>query len=309
MKTSFFLLSHFALLCLPTMAQSNPFVGRWDITVTTATDSYPQWMEVKQDGDFAIRIQPRGGAVRPAVNAKMESDRILVTLVPKVGDRPDIVWELTPAQGGKSFNGVQRTGGTVNAQLAGVRAPKLDRPIPKSWTRPEKLINGKDLTGWEPIASRRASRWIAKDGELVNTESGANLKTTRKFDDFKLHIEFNCPDHGNSGLYLRGRYEIQIGTEGGKLPNHEMGAIYGYQAPAKEVAPRPGEWQTYDVTLIGRHVTVIHNGVTIHDNQELEGITGGALDSAEEEPGPFFLQGDHQGLLRFRNMTISVPKR
>ena len=189
------------------------------------------------------------------------------------------------------------------------RAPQLDRPIPKAWTRPEKLINGKDLTGWEPIASRRASRWIAKDGELVNTESGANLKTTRKFDDFKLHIEFNCPDHGNSGLYLRGRYEIQIGTEGGKLPNHEMGAIYGYQAPAKEVAPRPGEWQTYDVTLIGRHVTVIHNGVTIHDNQELEGITGGALDSAEEEPGPFFLQGDHQGLLRFRNMTISVPKR
>ena len=124
MKVSIFLLSHFALLCLPVLSQATPLVGRWDITVTTATDSDPQWMEVKQDGDFAIRIQPRGGAVRMAVNAKMESARLIITLVPKVGERPEIIWELTPAQDGKAFTGVQRTGGTVNAQLAGVPAAR-----------------------------------------------------------------------------------------------------------------------------------------------------------------------------------------
>jgi Domain of Unknown Function (DUF1080) len=308
-------MSHFLLVCgllvfsaLTSAAQTKLFLGRWDINVTTSREVYPQWMEVKDENGYSIRIQPRGGAVRPATGSEWKGAFFVITLVPKVGERPEILWELSMPDG-KTFNGVQKTGGVIDAKIVGVRAPSLDREMPKAWTRPEKLFNGKDLSGWEPIANRRPSHWVAKDGELVNTESGANLKSTRKFDDFKLHIEFNCPEHGNSGLYLRGRYEIQIGTEGGKLPSHEMGAIYGFHAPAKEVPPRPDEWQTYDVTLVGRHVTVIHNGVTIHDNQEIEGITGGALDSNEEEPGPFFLQGDHKGLLRFRNITISVPKK
>ena len=301
-------ISALAFQVQPSEAQTKVFLGRWDLNVTTSTETYPQWMEVKEEDGYPIRIQPRGGAVRPATSAKWEGARFVITLVPRVGDRPEVLWELSIPDG-KTFTGVQKTGGVIDAKLTGVRAPALRRDEPNAWSRPEKLFNGKDLTGWEPIANRRPSRWEVKDGELVNPESGANLKSTRKFDDFKLHIEFNCPEHGNSGIYLRGRYEIQIGTEGGKLPSHEMGAIYGYHAPAKEVPPRPNEWQTYDVTLVGRQVTVIHNGVMIHDKQEIEGITGGALDSNEDEPGPFFLQGDHKGLLRFRNITISVPKK
>jgi Domain of Unknown Function (DUF1080). len=190
------------------------------------------------------------------------------------------------------------------------RAPELKRAAPKAWTKPEALFNGKDLTGWEPIGDPARSHWVAKDGDLLNEEKGANLKTTRKFDDFKLHIELNCPgEHCNSGIYLRGRYEIQVGTEGGKLPSHEMGAVYGYIPPSVEMPMKNGEWQSFDITLVGRTLTVVRDGVTIHNKVEIPGITGGALDSHESEPGPFFLQGDHTGGMRYRNITVSVPKK
>jgi hypothetical protein len=158
---------------------------------------------------------------------------------------------------------------------------------------------------------------VARDGELVNDNpvvegqrgpGAANIKTTQKWQDFKAHFEVNCPEHGNSGFYLRGRYEIQIGTEGGLIPSHEMGAVYSHFAPAGNIGNKLGEWTTFDVTFVGRYLTVLRDGIKIHDNVEIPGPTGGALDSNESEPGPFFLQGDHQGVIRYRNITISVPK-
>ncbi len=284
-----------------------PFAGRWDFTVTTDNRTYPQWMEViEKDGGPQIRIQPRGGAVRPAVAAKVEGAHLLITVSAASATQPEVKWDLT-ASGGK-LTGVQKSGEAVNAQLVAVRAPELKRPAPAAWTTPEPLFNGKDLTGWEPLGDASNSHWVASDGQMVNELRGANLKTTRKFDDFKLHIEFNCPDHCNSGIYLRGRYEIQVGTEGGSQPSHEMGAVYGYIPAAVEMPMKVGEWQTFDITLIGRTVTVVRNGTTIHDRVEIPGITGGALDSREAEPGPFFLQGDHTGGLKYRNITVSVPK-
>jgi hypothetical protein len=137
----------------------------------------------------------------------------------------------------------------------------------------------------------------------------ANIMTTQKFQDFKLHIEVNCPEGGNSGIYLRGRYELQVGTEGGKLPTHEMGAIYSWYPPPEGSALGLGKWTTFDVTLVGRHVTVLRDGKMYHDNVEIPGPTGGALDSNEAEPGPFYLQGDHHGVIAYRNITISVPKQ
>jgi hypothetical protein len=231
-----------------------------------------------------------------------------VVLSAAAGTRPAQQWELTLA-GGK-LTGSQKQGENVT-QIVAVRAPELKRPMPKAWSKPVPLLNGKDLTGWEPMGDPKNSRWVARDGELVNDNpgrGGANIKTTRKFDDFKLHIEVNCPEHGNSGIYLRGRYEIQVGTEGGTQPSHEMGAVYGYFAPGGNLPERLGEWTSFDITLVGRTVTVVRDGVTIHDKVEIPGITGGALDSNEAEPGPFFLQGDHQGVIRFRNITISTPQ-
>lgn len=297
------------LIVLPAAAQSgNPFAGRWDFTVTAKDSTYPQWMElVETNGTPQVRIQPRGGAVRPAAAVKMEGSHLLVTVTDAGADRPAVTWDLT--RNGDQLTGTQKTGDTPSAQLAGVRAPALQRNAPKSWSKPEPLFNGKDLTGWEPVRDPKNSHWVAKDGELVNEAKGSNLKTTRKFDDFKLHVEFFCPEHCNSGLYLRGRYEIQIGSEGGSQPTHEMGAIYGYVPAAVEMPLKTGEWQALDVTLIGRTVTVLRNGVKIHDNVEIPGITGGALDSNEGEPGPFFLQGDHTGGLRYRNIKVSTPKK
>ena len=100
--------------------------------------------------------------------------------------------------------------GENTTPITGVRAPALKRDPPRAWSDPKPLFNGRDLDGWEPIGNAANSHWVAKDGMLVNEDHGANLKTTRKFDDFKLHFEGNCPDHADSGFYLRGRYEIQL---------------------------------------------------------------------------------------------------
>lgn len=310
MKQLWTILALALALLISALPQSggNPFAGRWDIKVTTPKDTYPQWMElVEKDGALQVRIQPRGGNVRPAVSTRMDGGRLIIVVSAATAERPEVVWELTAS--GDKFSGVQKVGDSANIQIAGVRAPALKREAPKAWTDPESLFNAKDLSGWEPILGRRQSRWSVKDGELVNDGTGANIRTTRNFDDFKLHIDFNIPERANSGLYLRGRYEIQIGADRGGQNVHEMGSIYGFYPPARIVTAAPGTWQSFDVTLVGRIVTVIRNGIAIHENVEIPGITGGALDSDEGEPGPFYLQGDHDGVLRFRNIRISVPKR
>lgn len=159
----------------------------------------------------------------------------------------------------------------------------------------------------------------------MNEARGSNLRSVRTFDDFKLHIEYNCPPDENSGVYLRGRYEAQVmgppaaarpsrgageAARGGPPSNPYLGVgcIYGMVGPSSPPPFRPN-WQTYDLPLIGRWVTVVFNGVTTVDNQEIPGITGGALDSREAEPGPIYLQDNHHGGIRYRDITISVPKR
>ncbi len=289
------------------------FLGRWDMTVTPATgEPYPQWMELTDNGGkIEGRIQPRGGAWHPIVGAHMESGKLIVDA------GSEISWELTSPSADK-LTGVEKHGDTNGPTLAGVKAPSLDRPMPKKWTKPRPLFDGKDLNGWEPIGHVENNKWVARNGELVNDNPevpgqkmrpAANIKTTEKFQDFKLHIEVNCPEGGNSGIYLRGRYEVQVGTEGGKLPSHEMGAIYSWYPPPAGAQNNLGQWTSFDITLVGRHVTVLRDGKMYHDNVELPGPTGGALDSNEAEPGPFYLQGDHHGVIAYRNITISVPKK
>jgi hypothetical protein len=298
-----------AALCLPAARAATPFAGRWDITVTRPNGTtYAQWMEiVEKDGKIAGRIQPGGGAVRDIVAARTEGDKLILTTAAANDRGPATTWELT-SQGGK-FTGVEKRGDASGPTLTGVRAPELKRPMPKAWTAPEPIFNGKDLAGWEPVNNPSNSQWVVDGGTLFNKARGSNIKTTRKFDDFKLHVEVKCDEHCNSGIYLRGRYEIQVGTEGGTQPSHEMGAVYGYFAPKVEMPLGWGEWQVFDITLVGRTLNVSRNGKVTHENLELPGITGGALDSNEAEPGPFYLQGDHEGGMRYRNMTVQVPKK
>jgi hypothetical protein len=277
-------------------AALSPFAGRWDLTIITSDGGYPSWMEfAEQDGTLAIRLVGRVGSVHPVSNAKVAETHLTF-------DDGSDHWEL-------SVNDRKLSGKTSGGEVAGVPAPHLLSKDYTAWSDPEPLFDGHDLAGWEPDRPD-TNHWIARDGELQNAAAGANIRSARKFGDFKLHIEYNCPPGGNSGVYLRGRYEIQVEYEppGKNDPFHAMGSIYGFIAPAADVHPRPGQWEAYDVTLVGRDVTVIRDGVLIVDRKEIPGITGGALDSREGEPGPLYLQGDHTGGLKYRNIRIYVPR-
>ncbi len=286
-----------------TQNQSNPFVGRWDFNIAGPGGERAVWLGVhEKDGKLDAWYQPAGGNVYEVRNFKVSGSHLTLTLAPA------LTWDLD-ASGGK-LTGVQKHGNNT-LDLNGVRAPDLKRDAPKAWTNPEPLFNGKNLDGWEPIGNPSHSHWTVQDGLLVNLDHGANLRTKRTFDDFKVHYEVNCPDNGNSGFYLRGRYEVQIEYEplSENPPERRIGSVYGRIAPTPALPRTPGQWETFDVTLVGRTVTVVHNGVTTINHQEIEGITGGALDANEGEPGPFYIQGDHTGGLKFRNITVSVPQR
>jgi hypothetical protein len=288
-----------SLPCITADAEA-PFAGRWDLTIITRTGAYPSWMEYAEEGGTtAIRVVGRTGSVHAVRNAKVEGSHLMFVDPQSSGDGQ---WDLT-------VRDRKVAGRSPGGEVSGVPAPSLNRKPPEAWATPEPLFNGRDLSGWEADQASN-NHWVAEDGELRNQTAGANLRTTHTFGDFKLHIEYNCPGGGNSGVYLRGRYEVQVEYEPPEKNDafHAMGSIYGFISPAKEVAPRPGEWESYDVTLVGRHVTVVRDGALIIDNREIPGITGGALDSHEAEPGPLYLQGDHTGGLKYRNIAISVPR-
>ncbi|HMV47525.1 MAG TPA: DUF1080 domain-containing protein, partial [Blastocatellia bacterium] len=188
------------------------------------------------------------------------------------------------------------------------RAPALTPAKNVAWGKPIQLFNGKDLTGWKPRNNNNPNCWSVVDGMMSNKTPCADIISEQKFTDFKAHIEFQVPQNGNSGVYLRGRYEVQI-SDGYKqaLDSLRMGAVYGWLKPLVDAAKAPGEWQSLDITLVGRKVTVTFNGQTLIDNETIPGITGGALDSDEAAPGPLMLQGDHTKVL-YRKVEITPAK-
>lgn len=290
-------------------AQSSPFAGRWNFNIQTPAGQRASWLGISdRGGTLVVWYQPTGGNVFELKDVKLEGGKLVLTIPAAGPTRAATIWELE-ARGDRLVGQMRR--GDVSTPLEGKRAPELKRPEPKAWSGPRPLFNGRDLSGWEPAGNPANSHWKAVHGELVNEKLGSNLKTTEKFEDFRLHFEVMLPEHTNSGFYLRGRYEIQLENEPGSTspPERRMGSIYGRIAPKPAPANRPGQWDVFDVTLVGRTVTVVQNGVVTIDHQEIEGITGGALDADEELPGPFLIQGDHAGGVRFRNITVSVPKR
>lgn len=300
-------------MLLPALSQNQEdkkFAGRWDLTITTPEATFPSWLElVDESGIPAARIVGRSGSVRPVQEVRVDGSHLSFATTESFSGKPtQVTWEMSLADG--KLTGKQHRADGIDYQLSGMRSPALKRPAPAAWTNPEPLFNGKDLSGWE-ADSPSANHWKAENDELVNEKKGANIRTTRKFQDLKLHIEYNCPDRGNSGVYLRGRYEVQVEYEppGANDSYHGMGSIYGFIAPSASLPPKPGQWESYDVTLVGRTVTVIRDGVKIIDEQEIPGITGGAIDSHESEPGPLYIQGDHTGGMKYRNITISTPRR
>ena len=168
-----------------------------------------------------------------------------------------------------------------------------------------ELFNGKDMTGWSPRSPGRPMEWYVENGAMKNKNKASDIASSAKFYNFKLHIEFKVAQNSNSGVGLRARYEVQIYGDYGQPPSvHGNGALYSRVPPKLNATLPPDQWQTYDITLIGRDLTVVLNGKTLQDHIEVEGLTAMATDAEEAAPGPLTLQGDH-GPVEFRKITVT----
>ena len=284
----------------------SPLEGKWDITIDEEGKQKPSWLEVRHSGLKTLvgYFVGTGGSVRPISRVNFANNKMDFTIPPQWDEGQDMVFEAT--LDGDKLNGTLVRADGKKFNWTGVRAPGLIRTKEPAWGAPVKLFNGKDLTGWH---TNGENQWVVKEGGiLASPRPGSNLISDRKFDDFKLHVEFRYPEKSNSGVYLRGRYEVQIEDSKGKPAMVDyFGAVYAFIAPIQNVAKAAGEWQTYDITLVGRLVTVVANGKTIICNAVIPGITGGALDSNEGEPGPIYFQGDHD-TIEYRNIVITPAK-
>ena len=277
--------------------------GRWDMVITRDGKEVPSWLEVRHSGNHTLigRFVGPGGSARPISEVKVNEGKFSFAIPPQ-WEKGDTNLEFEGQRDGENLKGtILFTDGKTYSWVAS-RAPALHHDINPKWGKSISLFNGKDLTGWHATGE---NQWVAEAGVLKNPKPKSNLVTDNKFMDFKLHIEFRCPKDGNSGVYLRGRYELQItDNKGMEASDIFFGGIYGFLEPNQMAAKSAGEWQSYDVTLIGRRVTIVANGIAIITDQTIPGITGGALDSKEGEPGPIMLQGDHEPI-EFRNIVIT----
>jgi hypothetical protein len=307
------------------------FIGQWTIDIKGGSVG---WLEVRQQDNYLdADVLWGGGSVLPVSNIFLAKDQILVVQrsnnvvrkadenknpvksqivtswmeIKKVGDKIDGIL-LSPRRNGLSVD---------TTSFVGTKLPPVP-PAPDMATlkfgKPITLFNGKDLTGWKLINEKQTNGFKVVDGKLVNdpvqTEgaphiSYGNLRTEQEFEDFNLKLETNIPAESNSGVYLRGIYEIQVVDSYKKeLDPHNMGAVYSRIKPTVSAEKPAGQWQSLDMTLCNRHITVILNGIKIIDNQPVDGPTGGAMKSDVFAPGPIYLQGDH-GKIEYRNITLT----
>jgi hypothetical protein len=310
-------------------APNEAFLGRWALTTPNGAAG---WLEIKKEkGYYDGAILWEGGSVLPVASVVINDDTLIVTRTSNV-ERKDAAGKVVRTQqftetitarleGGalKLTRTLPRSDGTglTVADFSGQRIPALP-PRPDltkvKFGDPVALFNGRDLAGWKLKEPTVQSAWSVADGVLTNRPPAhapgspaprtANLRTEREFGDFNLKVEVSVPAGSNSGVYLRGIYEVQVLDSRGKpLDSHNMGALYSRLTPSVAAEKPAGEWQTLDMTLVDRHLTVVLNGTTIIDNQPVLGCTGGAMWSDESKPGPIYLQGDH-GAVSYRNLVL-----
>ena len=287
-------------------AAIKPFLGRWDLTINAPRGELPSWIEVSEEqGQPKVLMVGVSDHATPLAKFEFKQGQLeFLSHKGEEGFAEDTLFKGKLA-GGQLVGTTSSPSGT-SWRWTGRRAPSLERNGVPNWGKPITLFNGKDFTGWRFSDPRRASSWTIEDGTLVSNGNGPEIITTPRFEDFKLHLEFHCGPKSNSGVYLRGRYEVQIETDSAQEPpSHHTGGVYGFLEPTPEQPRKSGLWQSFDITLVGRTVTVVQNGQTIIDHKEIPGITGGALDSHEELPGPIYLQGSEEGRVAFRDIVIT----
>lgn len=325
-----FLFSLVASASLTVVAQDiAPFLGRWALTIPSGRAG---WLEVTQEkGYLDGRILWGGGSVVPLESVYLDGEALVVTRIRDV-ERKNDAGEVVRTQRftetiraekngadalSLTFEEVHRDGsGSTIEPFTGKRIPALPEAPDLSavtFGDPVVLFTGIDLRGWSLTNPDQLNGWRAEDGHLVNDpvqEEGkphkryGNLRTDAEFEDFNLTLDVKVPKNGNSGVYLRGIYEVQVmDSYGMELDNHHMGGVYSRITPLVAAEKPAGEWQRLDITLVDRHITVKFNGKLVIDNAPLLGCTGGALWSDEFRPGPIYLQGDHTGVT-YRDIVL-----
>ncbi len=308
---------------------NNPFVGRWALTIPGGGAG---WLGVTQENGYLdASLLWGGGSVLPVDCVFVGDGDLYVVRLSKV-ERKDAAGKVVRTQMFPEViraelrddalqltqTTVRRDGSDIEErEFTGKRIPPLPGKPDLAKVKfgpPIVLFDGKNLEAWELTDSRAKNGWSIEDGVLVNKPvqpqggrhvSYGNLRTVGEFEDFNLKLEVNVLKGENSGVYLRGIYEVQVcDSYGRKLDSHNMGGIYSRITPTVNAEKPPGEWQTMDLTLVDRHATVVLNGKKIIDNEPLLGCTGGALWSDEFKPGPIYLQGDHTGV-KYRNIVIT----
>lgn len=296
-----------AFAILSTWSQDDQeLIGQWSLNIQKDGTTLPSWLEVYKSGHATLvgRFVYAFGSARPVSEVKAVGNTFSFS-IPRQ-------WEAEGVD--MSFSGTLE-GGKITGQMVytdakvypftGSRTEKVAYNSNPEWGSPIALFNGKNLDGWH---ANGTNQWKVENGLLVNPKSGSNLISDQKFENFRLLVEFRYPEGSNSGIYLRGRHEVQIQDDYGKSPSSTLfGGIYGFITPNQMAANPAGEWQSYDITLNGDIVTVIANGKSIITDQIIPGITGGALDSNEGTAGPIFIQGDH-GPVEFRKVELTPIK-
>jgi hypothetical protein len=295
------LIAIFLLALSPALAADSDFNGRWDITALTKPRPRAWWLELSGTGTPGASgkfVSAYGGDMNKVDHISVVGGELRFSF-----DLPNRNGKATtsPVYHAKLVNGklegvLDAAGAGESTKWTGVRPPMIDDKDDSSWVRGPsvELFNGKDLTGWKPLNPSAEMKWTYQDGILRNAPPTTDLISERTFWNFELHVDFRIIEHSNSGIGLRGRYEIQILEDYGKPVNtHGAAALYSRVAPSVNASKPPGEWQSYDIRLVGRTLTVVHNGIKVLDKVEVEGLTAIANNADEALPGPFILQGDH----------------
>jgi hypothetical protein len=293
---------------MPARAQQNPYLGRWNLIGTGDNAASVYWLEVREEaGQLTGNFLNRSSSPFKVHSMRIENGELFWEPMRnvKTPDTPGPQFRAK-AVGDKLVGSVTMRDRTLTFE--GVRPhkwPALNANGKHTFGKPVELFDGKSLDTWDVQRKDRPSNWSIVDGAMTNEKGANNLVSKEKFKDFKIQAEYKLEPGSNSGIYIRGRYELQVLDDAGKpTESHGHMSIYGRTAPLVNASKPAGEWQTMEATVVGNKITVMLNGQKLHDNATLEAITGGALDANETEPGPIMLQGDH-GKVWYRKVTVT----
>lgn len=303
----------FALLIIAstTFAQEKSFLGKWDIMGDAPNQNVVYWLEVKKeaDGKLSGSFLNRGGSVLPLPSITIENGE-LVFAVNKQANSPIHHAKVV----GKELKGSVKTANNT-ISWTGVRPPKwgnYNANGKHKFGTPVALFDGKTLDNFDAQIKTKPFGWNLIDGVMTNDVHGNNLVSKQKFQNFKINCEYKLEpkqpggNAANGGIYLRGRYELQVLDDETATTDrlHAHMALYSRVAPLVQASKKAGEWQEMEAIIVGNRVTVKLNGQLVQNNIVIEGITGGALDANEGEPGPIMIQGDHEKVY-FRKVLVT----